>query len=66
MSLAKYWKFFDIGVQNPNSVGLNLDRIVFDVLVNDSHVVDGISSDRVSIPAGGTGEGQARAAHHWR
>jgi len=45
---------FDIGIQNPNSVGLNLDRIDFDVLVNDSHIVDGVSSDRISIPARGT------------
>ncbi|HVT02477.1 MAG TPA: LEA type 2 family protein [Thermoanaerobaculia bacterium] len=53
---------FDIGIENPNSVGLNLDRIVFDVLVNDSHVMNGISSDRVSIPARGTGEVRLRTS----
>lgn len=53
---------FDIGVKNPNRVGLNLERIDFDVLVNESHVVDGVSSDRVSIPAHGTGEVRLRTS----
>lgn len=47
---------FDIEVQNPNSVGLRLDRIDFDVLVNGNQVTRGFSSQRVRIPANGFGD----------
>ncbi|MGA7614128.1 MAG: LEA type 2 family protein [Thermoanaerobaculia bacterium] len=46
----------DLAVQNPNSIGLNLDRIDFDLLVNDSHVATGIANQGIRIPANGTGD----------
>ena len=44
---------FDItlGVDNPNSIGLNLARLDFGVLVNGNRLIDSVSSDRISIPA---------------
>lgn len=49
---------FDILMQvdNPNSVGLTLDRIDFDLLVDDRRVVQGFSNDGVRIPASGRGD----------
>ena len=47
---------FDIGVDNPNSVGLNLERIDFDVLVNDNPLLTQVSTPQaISIPARGLG-----------
>jgi LEA14-like dessication related protein len=47
---------FDIGVDNPNSVGLNLERIDFDVLVNDNPLLTQVSTPQaVHIPARGLG-----------
>ena len=51
---------FDIEVQNPNTVGLRLDRIDFDVLVNGNQITRGFSSDRVRIPANGFGDVRIR------
>ena len=51
----------NVEVQNPNSVGLNLDRIDFDLLVNDSPVVTGVTNDQVRVPARGNGEVRLRA-----
>jgi hypothetical protein len=46
---------FNIDVENPNRVGLRLDRIDFDLLANDSHVVSGTSTQGIRIPANGRG-----------
>jgi LEA14-like dessication related protein len=49
-------------VDNPNSVGLLMDRVDFDVLVDDNPVIQSISTDpRVHIPARGLGEVHLRA-----
>ena len=47
---------FTVGIDNPNSVALNLARLDFGVLVNGDRVVDSVSSDRISIPARGTND----------
>jgi len=47
---------FTLGVDNPNSVGLRLDRVDFDLLVNNNPVLNSVSNDpRVEIPARGLG-----------
>ncbi len=47
---------FDIGVDNPNTVGLRLDRLDFDVLVNDRPLVTQVSAQQgIRIPARGVG-----------
>lgn len=51
---------FDIEVRNPNAVGLRLDRIDFNVLVNGSRVMSGISSQNIRIPANGVGNVRLR------
>lgn len=45
-----------IGVDNPNAVGIRLDRMDFDLFVNDSHVINGISDQQIRIPARGVGD----------
>lgn len=54
---------FDItlGVDNPNSVGLNLARLDFGVLVNGNRLIDSVNSDRISIPARGSSDVFLRA-----
>lgn len=47
---------FDLGIENPNPVGLRLDRVDFDLLVNDSHVLRSVSDQRIRIPARGSGD----------
>ena len=48
---------FNVGVDNPNSVGLRLDHLDFDVLVNDNPLLQQVRSDQgVHIPARGYGE----------
>ena len=48
---------FDVGVDNPNSVGLRLDRLDFDVLVNDNPLLTQVSTPQgISIPARGVGQ----------
>jgi len=48
---------FDVGVDNPNTVGLRLDRIDFDVFVNDSPLLTQVSTPQgISIPARGYGQ----------
>lgn len=47
---------FVIGVDNPNSVGLNLNRLDFSIFVNDNRLLDSVSNQRVTIPARGLGE----------
>src|SRR5204863_8547814 len=47
---------FDLGVDNPNAVGLRLDRVDFDILVNDNPILSQVRSDQgVHIPARGVG-----------
>jgi len=47
---------FDVGVDNPNSVGLNLQRLDFDVLVNDNPLLTQVSTPQaIHIPARGLG-----------
>ena len=52
---------FNLGVDNPNSVGIKLSRVDFDVLVNDNHLLNSYSDQGVSIPARGFGEVHLRA-----
>lgn len=49
---------FDIllEVQNPNSIGLTLDRIDFDLLVDDRRIVQGFANEGIRIPAEGIGD----------
>jgi LEA14-like dessication related protein len=51
---------FTIEVQNPNPVGLRLDRIDFDLLVNDRQITRGFSSERIRVPANGFGDVRIR------
>jgi len=47
---------FTLGVDNPNSVRLLLNRVDFDLLINDNPVLQSISNDpRIEIPANGLG-----------
>lgn len=50
---------FDItlGVDNPNSVGLRLDRLDFDLLINDNPILTSVRADQgIHIPAHGVGD----------
>lgn len=47
---------FVISVDNPNTVGLNLDRIDFSVFVNENRLLDSMSNQRITIPARGVGD----------
>lgn len=48
---------FTLGVDNPNSVGIRLDRVNFDLLINSNPVLTSVSNDpRIAIPARGTGD----------
>jgi hypothetical protein len=48
---------FTLGVENPNGVGLRMDRVDFDLLIDDTPVLTSMSRDpRVSIPANGYGD----------
>lgn len=51
----------DLGVDNPNSVGLNLSAVDFNLLVNDNPILNGVSNERVSIPARGFGNVHLRS-----
>jgi LEA14-like dessication related protein len=46
----------NVEVENPNSVGLRLDRIDFDLMVNGSRLLSGVTRDQIRVPARGTGE----------
>lgn len=52
---------FILGVDNPNSVGLRLDRLDFDLLVNDQHLLNSTSTQNVEIPSRGLGEVHLRS-----
>ena len=51
---------FAIEVDNPNSVGLRLDQIDFNLFINNSRVLDSISQQNINIPANGRGDVQLR------
>ncbi len=51
---------FAIEVENPNSVGLRLDQIDFNLFINDTAVLDSVSSQDLRIPANGIGDVQLR------
>lgn len=46
---------FDLGVDNPNSVGLRLDRVDFDLFANNDRLLTTTSTQGVHIPARGFG-----------
>jgi LEA14-like dessication related protein len=52
---------FLLGINNQNSVGLRLDRVDFNLLINDSHIIDGYSDSQIKIPARGVGDVHLRA-----
>jgi LEA14-like dessication related protein len=45
----------DLGVDNPNSVGLRLDQVAFDLLVNGNNILNTTSNQQVQIPSRGLG-----------
>lgn len=47
---------FVLGVDNPNTVGLRLDRIDFDLLVSNNRLLSTSSRQDVRIPARGLGQ----------
>jgi hypothetical protein len=51
---------FNLEVDNPNSVGLRLDQLDFNLFINDSRVLDSTSRQDIRIPANGTGDVQLR------
>lgn len=51
---------FDLEVDNPNSVGLRLDQLDFNLFINDSRVLDSVSRQELRIPANGVGAVQLR------
>ncbi|HUP48166.1 MAG TPA: LEA type 2 family protein [Thermoanaerobaculia bacterium] len=50
-----------VAVNNPNPVGLRLDRFDFSLFVNDSRLLDTVTDQRIRIPASGTGDVHLRA-----
>lgn len=52
---------FTVGIDNPNTVGLNLARLDFGVLVNGNRLIDSVNSDRINIPARGSNDVHLRA-----
>lgn len=52
---------FIVEVDNPNRVALRLDQLDFDINVNDSHIVSGVSREEIRVPANGVGEIRLRA-----
>lgn len=57
---------FNVEVDNPNDVGLRLDRLDFDLFINDSRVLDSESKYGVRIPANGRGDIQLRTRIGYR
>ncbi|HEX8169646.1 MAG TPA: LEA type 2 family protein [Thermoanaerobaculia bacterium] len=47
---------FALEVDNPNSVGLRLDQLDFNLLINGTRVLDSISQQNINIPANGRGD----------
>lgn len=46
---------FALEVDNPNSVGLRLSQLDFNLFINDTRVLDSVSREQFSIPANGVG-----------
>ena len=51
---------FTIGIDNPNSVGIRLDRLDFNLRVNDNPILDSVSDQGIEIPARGYGDVRLR------
>jgi LEA14-like dessication related protein len=51
---------FDLEVDNPNSVGLRLDQLDFNLFINNNRVLDSVSRQELRIPANGVGAVQLR------
>jgi LEA14-like dessication related protein len=51
---------FALEVDNPNSVGLRLDQIDFNLFINDNPILDSISQQDIHIPAKGRGDVRLR------
>jgi LEA14-like dessication related protein len=51
---------FTLEVDNPNSVGLRLDQLDFNLYINDSRVLDTISQQNINIPANARGDVQLK------
>jgi Conserved secreted protein len=49
---------FNLEVDNPNSVGLSLSQLDFNLFINDSRVLDSTSREQFRIPANGVGNVQ--------
>lgn len=47
---------FLVEVDNPNSFALNMERIEFDLFIDDRKVFDGLSNRDIRVPANGIGE----------
>jgi len=47
---------FALEVDNPNSVGLRLDQIDFNLFINETRVLDSVSQQDIRIPANGRGD----------
>ena len=47
---------FALEVDNPNSVGLRLDQIDFNLFINNNRVLDSVSQQDLRIPANGRGD----------
>jgi LEA14-like dessication related protein len=47
---------FVLEVDNPNSVGLRLDQLDFDLFINDSRVLESATRQNIRIPANGRGD----------
>ncbi|HEV7238910.1 MAG TPA: LEA type 2 family protein [Thermoanaerobaculia bacterium] len=51
---------FNVEVDNPNSVGLRLDQLDFNLFINDTRVLESKSRQDLRIPANGVGDVQLR------
>ena len=47
---------FTVGVDNPNPVAIKLDRLDFNLFINDNRILDSTSDQRINIPANRYGE----------
>ena len=47
---------FTVGVDNPNAVAIKLDRLDFNLFVNDNRILESTSDQRINIPANNYGE----------
>jgi LEA14-like dessication related protein len=51
---------FNLEVDNPNSVGLRLNQLDFNLFINDSRILDSVSRQDIRIPANGRGDVELR------